>query len=208
MKRHIILWLLPAIALAALSGILLQERFGMAALCSRADDLPLASTIGQTEHAERFEKATFAAGCFWSVEESFRLVEGVTATRVGYTGGDTDNPTYKQVCTDRTGHAEAVEVTYDPEKVSYEKLLETFWSTHDPTQKNRQGPDVGSQYRSAIFYHDEEQKKAAEASKAELEKSEKFRRPLATAIVPAEQFWQAEEYHQQYNEKRKSGCKN
>jgi len=148
------------------------------------------------------EKATFAAGCFWGVEATFRSIPGVISTRVGYTGGGLDHPTYKQVCTDRTGHAEAVEVTYDPEKVSYEELLKVFWENHDPTTLNRQGPDVGTQYRSAIFYHDAEQEAAARASKEKLEKSGAYRRPLVTQIVPAAEFWEAEDYHQQYLEKR------
>ena len=146
--------------------------------------------------------ATFAAGCFWGVEAAFRQVPGVTATRVGYTGGTTTNPTYKQVCTDRTGHAEAVEVSYDPARVSYDDLLRVFWETHDPTQRNRQGPDIGTQYRSAIFYHDAEQEAAARASKERLERSGVHKRPIVTEIVPAQTFYQAEDYHQQYLEKR------
>jgi peptide-methionine (S)-S-oxide reductase len=146
--------------------------------------------------------ATFAAGCFWGVEAAFRQVPGVTATRVGYTGGTTTNPTYKQVCTDRTGHAEAVEVSYDPARVSYDDLLRVFWEIHDPTQRNRQGPDIGTQYRSAIFYHDPEQEAAARASKERLERSGVHKRPIVTEIVPAQTFYQAEDYHQQYLEKR------
>ena len=146
--------------------------------------------------------ATFAAGCFWGVEAAFRQVPGVTATRVGYTGGTTTNPTYKQVCTDRTGHAEAVEVTYDPARVSYDDLLRVFWETHDPTQRNRQGPDVGTQYRSAIFYHDPEQEAAARASQERLERSGAHKRPIVTEILPAGTFYPAEDYHQQYLEKR------
>ncbi len=146
--------------------------------------------------------ATFGAGCFWGVEATFRRVPGVVETAVGYAGGTTPNPTYKDVCTDRTGHAEVVQVTYDPEKVSYEELLEVFWNCHDPTQKNRQGPDVGTQYRSAIFYHDEPQKTEALESKARLESLGRFRRPIATEITPAPTFFRAEEYHQQYLKKR------
>ncbi len=146
--------------------------------------------------------ATFGAGCFWGVEEAFRRVEGVTDTAVGYMGGHLDNPTYQDVCTDRTGHAEVVQVEYDPEKVSYDQLLEVFWSSHDPTQLNRQGPDFGSQYRSAIFYHTPEQQAAAEASKQSQDASGRFRRPIVTQIVPAANFWRAEEYHQQYLAKR------
>ncbi len=147
-------------------------------------------------------KATFAAGCFWGVEATFRQVEGVTATRVGYTGGKLENPTYKDVCTDRTGHAEAIEVDYDPAKVSYDELLNIFWENHDPTQLNRQGADFGTQYRSAIFYHSPEQEQAARASKSELEKSHRFSRTIVTQIVPAATFYEAEDYHQQYLEKR------
>ncbi|MBZ5564708.1 MAG: peptide-methionine (S)-S-oxide reductase MsrA [Acidobacteriia bacterium] len=148
------------------------------------------------------EKATFAAGCFWGVEATFRNISGVVSTQVGYTGGKLENPTYQDVCTDQTGHAEAVEITYDPSKVAYEDLLKVFWENHDPTQKNRQGPDVGTQYRSAIFYHTPAQEAAARASKEKLERAKVFRRPIATEIVSATNFWRAEEYHQQYLEKR------
>jgi peptide-methionine (S)-S-oxide reductase len=147
-------------------------------------------------------KATFAAGCFWGVEATFRQLPGVTSTRVGYTGGNTSNPSYKDVCTDGTGHAEAVEVEYEPATLSYEKLLEVFWDNHDPTQLNRQGPDHGSQYRSGIFYHTPEQKAEAEASKEKLEQSHRFSKPIVTQIVPAAAFFEAEAYHQQYLEKR------
>jgi peptide-methionine (S)-S-oxide reductase len=150
----------------------------------------------------KMEIATFAAGCFWGVEETFRQTKGVAATAVGYSGGILENPTYEDVCTDRTGHAEAVQVEYDPAQVSYEKLLDIFWNNHDPTTPNRQGPDVGTQYRSVIFYHDPDQQAAAVASKEKLEKSGKYRRPIVTAIVPATTFWRAEEYHQRYLEKR------
>ncbi len=144
------------------------------------------------------EKATFAAGCFWGVEVTFRNVEGVTDVRVGYTGGHADQPTYRQVCTGRTGHAEAVEVTYDPERVSYDQLLDVFWADHNPTTKDRQGPDIGTQYRSAIYFHTPEQEKAAIASKERLERERRYRKPIVTEIVPASTFWPAEEYHQQY----------
>jgi peptide-methionine (S)-S-oxide reductase len=147
-------------------------------------------------------KATFAAGCFWGVEATFRQLPGVTSTRVGYTGGQLANPTYEDVCTDRTGHAEAVEVEYDPAKLSYDKLLEVFWENHDPTQLNRQGPDHGTQYRSGIFFHTTEQETAAQASKENLEKSKRYSRPIVTQIVPAVTFFPAEDYHQQYLEKR------
>jgi len=146
--------------------------------------------------------ALFAAGCFWGVEATFRQVPGVVATAVGYAGGTIANPTYEQVCTDRTGHAEVVQVTYDPDRVSYDRLLDVFWENHDPTTLNRQGPDHGTQYRSAIFYADDAQRAAAESSKAALEKSGRFRRPIVTEITPAPQFWAAEEYHQRYLEKR------
>jgi peptide-methionine (S)-S-oxide reductase len=146
--------------------------------------------------------ATFGAGCFWGVEAAFREVKGVTATAVGYAGGTTKNPTYKDVCTDKTGHAEVVRVEYDPARVSYEKLLEVFWGEHDPTQLNRQGPDVGTQYRSVIFYHDERQKDAALASKEALERSHRYRKPIVTEIKLAPAFYPAEDYHQRYLEKR------
>ncbi len=148
------------------------------------------------------EKATFAAGCFWGVEAAYRQLEGVTSTRVGYTAGSLEDPTYKDVCSDTTGHAEAVEVEFDPSVVSYEDLLEVFWSNHDPTTVNRQGPDVGSQYRSGIFFHTSEQEAAARASLAAADASGRFRGPIVTEITPASQFWEAEEYHQQYLEKR------
>ncbi|MGH9804760.1 MAG: peptide-methionine (S)-S-oxide reductase MsrA [Candidatus Acidiferrales bacterium] len=148
------------------------------------------------------ETATFGAGCFWGVEAAFRQVKGVKATAVGYAGGTTQNPTYEQVCTDRTGHAEVVQVEFDPAEVSYQDLLELFWGSHDPTQLNRQGPDVGAQYRSAIFFHSPEQEAAARASKEKLAAGGRYRRPIVTEIVPAPAFWRAEEYHQQYLEKR------
>ena len=146
--------------------------------------------------------ATFGAGCFWGIEVAFRQVPGVISTAVGYAGGTTDAPTYEQVCTGRTGHAEVVQVEYDPARVGYDKLLEVFWGSHDPTQLNRQGPDVGTQYRSAIFFHDAEQEELAQASKAELEAAGRHRRPIVTEITPFEAFHRAEDYHQQYLEKR------
>ena len=148
--------------------------------------------------------ATFAAGCFWGVEYKFNQIKGVVNTAVGYIGGHFKNPSYEHVCSDETGHAEAVQVEYDPKQVSYEKLLGVFWSVHDPTQWHRQGPDVGSQYRSAIFYHDEKQKAAAISSKEKLEKSGKYKNPIVTEIVPAPKFYKAEEYHQRYWEKNKN----
>lgn len=146
------------------------------------------------------QKATFAAGCFWHVEEAFREIKGVISTTVGYTGGKMKNPTYEEVCTDETGHAEAVQIEYDPKIVPYEKLLDAFWTIHDPTQKNRQGPDEGTQYRSAIFYHTEEQKKIAEKSLKEEQK--KYEEKIATEITKATVFYPAEEYHQKYLMKR------
>jgi peptide-methionine (S)-S-oxide reductase len=148
------------------------------------------------------ELATFGAGCFWGVEVTFRNVPGVKDALVGYLGGTLANPTYRDVCTGRTGHAEVVQVTYDPAEVSYEKLLEVFWTNHDPTTLNRQGPDVGTQYRSAIFFHTPEQQRVAEASKKQLESSGRFRRPIVTEITPASAFYPAEDYHQRYLEKR------
>jgi peptide-methionine (S)-S-oxide reductase len=149
----------------------------------------------------QLEKATFGAGCFWGVEVAFRQVPGVTDATAGYLGGTLPNPTYKDVCTGRTGHAEVVEVTYDPTKVGYEDLLNVFWTSHDPTTLNRQGPDRGTQYRSAIFYHDERQKATAIASKDRWTKSSRFSSPIVTEITPASTFYRAEEYHQRYLEK-------
>jgi peptide-methionine (S)-S-oxide reductase len=146
-------------------------------------------------------KATFGAGCFWGVEDAFRQVDGVTDVAVGYAGGTTERPTYHDVCTGRTGHAEVVEVDYDPARTSYEALLDVFWTIHDPTTLNRQGPDVGTQYRSAIFTHTPEQQAAAEAAKARLQASGRFPRPIVTDVTPAAAFWRAEEYHQRYFEK-------
>jgi peptide-methionine (S)-S-oxide reductase len=153
------------------------------------------------------EKATFGAGCFWGVEELFRNTKGVTSAASGYAGGTTENPTYEQVCSHETGHAEVVEVEFDPAQVSYDHLLDVFWSNHNPTTRNRQGPDVGSQYRSVVFYHSPEQKAAAEKKMAELDKSGRFPRPIVTQIEPAPAFYRAEEYHQQYLRKHgRSHC--
>ncbi|MFQ5534607.1 MAG: peptide-methionine (S)-S-oxide reductase MsrA [Sphingomonadales bacterium] len=146
--------------------------------------------------------ATFAAGCFWGVEAAFRKVDGVKSTTAGYAGGNTDDPSYQDVCTGATGHAEVVRVAYDPEEASYDQLLEVFWKCHDPTQLNRQGPDVGTQYRSAIFHHTPEQEQAARASRDALAKSGLYEQPIVTKIEAADRFWPAEDYHQQYLEKR------
>jgi peptide-methionine (S)-S-oxide reductase len=148
------------------------------------------------------ELATFGAGCFWGVEAAFRKVPGVLDVAVGYAGGHTQHPSDREVCTDTTGHAEVVQVTFDPEKVSYDQLLNVFWTIHDPTQVNRQGPDYGRQYRTAIFFHSPEQEASAKKSKQSLEASGKLHRPIATEITPAGPFWRAEEYHQRYLEKR------
>jgi peptide-methionine (S)-S-oxide reductase len=154
------------------------------------------------------QHAAFAAGCFWGVEEAFRTLPGVTRTEVGYAGGHDENPTYEEVCADKTGHAEAVHLEFDPAVLSYESLLKKFWQIHDPTTPNRQGPDVGSQYRSVIFYYTPEQKAAAEKSKDEISRTARNDwngRPLVTEIVPMEKFWRAEEYHQQYELKHGGG---
>jgi peptide-methionine (S)-S-oxide reductase len=153
------------------------------------------------------KKATFGAGCFWGVEEAFSTVNGVIATAVGYMGGSFKNPTYKEVCTGQTGHAEVVQVTYDPLRVTYEQLLDVFWSVHDPTQLNRQGPDIGTNYRSVIFYHDAEQGRIARKSKESLEASGRFRfGKIMTQVMPAPEFYRAEEYHQHYYRKHKGKC--
>src|SRR5262249_30713049 len=154
------------------------------------------------EGANPMKKATFGAGCFWGVEATFRRIPGVIDAAVGYSGGHTEDPTKRDVCTDQTGHAEVVQVDYDPARVSYEQLLEVFFMSHDPTQLNRQGPDIGTQYRSVILYHDEEQKAEAEEFKARFESLGRYRRPIVTQIVPAASFYRAEEYHQQYLKKR------
>ena len=193
----------------ALSSVLLLVRFILAdqAAPTRAGGAPVKGYTAGSKGAKKLEKAYFAAGCFWGVEQAFRQVKGVKATAVGYMGGRTRNPTYEQVCSHTTGHAETVQVEYDPSQVSYDSLLKVFWENHDPTQVDRQGPDFGKQYRSAIFYVTPEQKAAAEASKKKLEASGKYKRPIATEIDPALTFWRAEEYHQQYLEKRGlAGC--
>ena len=162
-----------------------------------------------TGNAETYKKATFGAGCFWGVEAAFINVPGVVTTEVGYMGGTLKNPTYEDVCTGKTGHAEVVQISYDPVKVTYERLLDVFWSVHDPTQLNRQGPDIGTNYRSVVFYYDTEQGRIARKSKENLEASGVFRfGKIMTAIMPAQEFFRAEEYHQQYYEKHggKCGC--
>jgi peptide-methionine (S)-S-oxide reductase len=163
-----------------------------------------ASTIGQRDPAGRYETATFAAGCFWGAEATFRSVQGVVETSVGYTGGHAENPTYRQVCSGTTGHAEAVRVVYDPAVVRYEQLLDVFWSCHDPTQHNRQGPDIGEQYRSALFVHDDRQEEIARRSLRT--RQEKRNGRIATQIESAGTFWPAEEYHQRYVEKTSRGA--
>lgn len=187
------------------------------ASCSRRPEAATAVALGAAVtpgHNEpsggntKMEKATFGAGCFWGVEATFRQVKRATSTAIGYSGGTLEKPTYEDVCTDRTGHAEVVQVEYDPAQVSYEQLLDVFWNNHDPTTLNRQGPDIGTQYRSVIFYHTPEQEAAALASKAKLEETGKYRRPIVTQIVPPSAFWRAEEYHQRYLEKQGlSGCR-
>ena len=156
--------------------------------------------MSDDEQNKEFKRASFAAGCFWGVEEAFRCLDGVVSTMVGYMGGDFEKPTYEDVCTGKTGHAETVEIVYDPSLISYNELLAVFWNNHDPTTPNRQGPDVGSQYRSLIFYYDDEQKELALKSKEKVQK--RLNREIVTEIVPATTFYQAEDYHQQYLAKR------
>ena len=147
------------------------------------------------------EKATFGAGCFWGVESALQNIKGIKSTTVGYMGGNLKNPTYGDVCTDKTGHAEVVQILYDPTKISYDQLLNIFWSMHDPTQLNRQGVDIGTQYRSVIFYHNENQKQIAKKSKNKQQKTGKYKKPISSEITPAKEFYPAEEYHQKYLEK-------
>lgn len=197
------------ISVAALAFAVLASLARERQMEQRSDLHVAMETVSANAEGERkVEKATFGAGCFWGVEAAFRKVDGVVETAVGYSGGHTANPTYEDVCSHTTGHAEVVQVTFDPSKVSYRQLLDVFWSIHDPTQVNRQGPDIGDQYRSVIFYHSEEQRRAAEESKAVLEASGRLDRPVATKIEPAKTFWRAEEYHQRYYEKRgiSPGC--
>jgi peptide-methionine (S)-S-oxide reductase len=157
--------------------------------------------VNSMEH----EKATFGMGCFWGAEETFRAVKGVVSTAVGYMGGKLESPTYNDVCTDKTGHAEVVQVEYDPSRITYRELLDIFWESHDPTTLNRQGLDRGTQYRSVIFFHTKEQEEEAKKSKAELERSKRLKRPIVTEMIPASTFWRAEEYHQKYLQKQGYG---
>ncbi len=177
-----------------------EQRSGSGVDGQRAEVRPVAAAAGTKETG--MQEAMFGAGCFWGVEETFRRTEGVIETQVGYAGGVVDNPTYKQVCTDTTGHAEVVHLVFDPARVTYQQLLDLFFKLHDPTQLNRQGPDIGSQYRSAVFAYGEEQKRAAEATISSLGASGKFRRPIVTVVEMAPKFWRAEEYHQKYLMKR------
>jgi len=195
-----------ALVLAVLGSLARERRMEQGMRFGAAGQSSGVSAEG--ERTVALEKATFGAGCFWGVEAAFRKVDGVVDTAVGYSGGHTPNPTYEDVCSHTTGHAEVVQVTFDPARVSYEELLEVFWRIHDPTQVNRQGPDIGDQYRSVIFYHSGEQRRIAEESRAALEASGRLSRPVATKIEPAQTFWRAEEYHQRYYEKRgiTSGC--
>jgi len=168
---------------------------------SASTTLPTTMNDSATPSTQRLEKATFGAGCFWGVEQVFRKVPGVTDAAVGYTGGTTSNPSYRQICTGATGHAEVVEVTFDPQRVTYERLVDIFFKIHDPTTLNRQGPDVGDQYRSVIFCHSDEQRKVAESMKDKAGKSGRYKNPIVTFVEPAPSFWRAEEYHQRYFEK-------
>jgi peptide-methionine (S)-S-oxide reductase len=185
------------------SGVNQQKTGGGAAMNSPAEqDKAAVQADTKADAAQKREVAMFGAGCFWGVEATFRKVPGVLDTAVGYSGGHTKNPTYKQVCTDKTGHAEVIRIEFDPAKISYKQLLEVFWANHDPTTVNRQGPDVGTQYRSVVFFFSPEQEAAAKTVKAELTRAKRFGRPIVTQIVPAGEFWRAEEYHQRYLEKK------
>lgn len=192
---------IPAAVILGAVFAVVEARKHRRSFTPAAVDRSPAAAAGRTEGGEEVSKATFAAGCFWGVEAVFRQLDGVIDTTVGYTGGTAENPSYRQVCSHTTGHAEAVEVEYDPDVISYDRLLEVFWAVHDPTSLNRQGLDVGDQYRSAIFHHDEDQRAAAVAAKDALEQSGRYRRPIVTQIVPAARFWPAEDYHQRYLEK-------
>lgn len=187
---------------AAAGAVGAERRTGAGMEGQGAEVRPVAAAVGAGAKETGMKEAMFGAGCFWGVEETFRRTEGVIETQVGYAGGLVDNPTYQQVCTDTTGHAEVVHVVFDPARVSYQQLLDLFFKLHDPTQLNRQGPDIGSQYRSVVFAYGEEQKQAAEATIGALGKSGKFRRPIVTVVEMAPKFWRAEEYHQKYLMKR------
>jgi peptide-methionine (S)-S-oxide reductase len=189
-----------ALAVAVIIALLLLGYNNMSYKGRKLMDKTQAQKI--PDDPNKYQKATFAAGCFWHVQYDFDQIPGVISTTAGFTGGVTENPTYKQVCTDKTGHAEAVEIIYDPNKVNYNKLLDVFFVNHNPTTKNRQGPDVGTQYRSAVFYHNAEQQKAALAKIDELSKSGKFSSPIVTEVRSAGPFYKAEDYHQKYLEKR------
>jgi methionine-S-sulfoxide reductase len=197
-KILILISILALVAAAGLPGLLRRVRAGEDAAATGKE----AAEMTTAETTPRTETAIFAAGCFWGVEAAFQKVEGVTGTAVGYTGGHTEKPTYEEVCNKGTGHAEAVKVIYDPERVGYRRLLEVFFAIHDPTQVNRQGPDVGDQYRSAVFTLTAAQRTAAEAYVQELQEGEAYDRPIATEITPAGTFWPAEDYHQDYYRKR------
>jgi len=190
-----------ALALA-FAALILHGFAGKACKMSDNGKTRQSGAAAKADRPEKIETATFGAGCFWGVEAAFRNVEGVLETAVGYSGGHYDNPTYKDVCSGRTGHAEVVRVKFDPERVTYGGLLEVFWKIHDPTQVNRQGPDVGYQYRSVVFFHLPAQEKGAGESKKALEESGKYSRPIATSIEPAAKFWKAEQYHQRYLAKK------
>lgn len=202
MKKIIVMILALCLPVAGVWFLMEPDRALAGGTSEGAQAEPSKNVENANMESENWATAMFGAGCFWGVEAAFRQVEGVKATAVGYAGGHVDHPTYKQVCSDSTGHAEVVQVEYDPSVVSYDKLLDVFWKEHDPTQVNRQGPDIGYQYRSVIFYTTPEQEAAARASKERLEKSGEYNRPIATSIEAAPTFWKAEEYHQQYLEKR------
>lgn len=186
-----------------LAGIaVVGSLFVLSGMLAKGED-KRASTLGKVSEDMKLEKATFGGGCFWHVEDDFRRVEGVVSTEVGFEGGTKPKPTYGDVCTNLTGHAEVVQLQFDPGKVSYGQLLDAFFTLHDPTTMNRQGPDVGTQYRSVIFYHTPDQRKEAEEFIAQLAKSGRYQRPIVTQVAPASTFWKAEEYHQQYYEKQR-----
>lgn len=189
----------PILAIGVIATIFFSSNWKEKTMAS---NVPATNTSGKVDAETKLETATFGAGCFWGVEAAFRQIKGVKSTAVGYLGGTMENPSYKDVCTGRTGHAEVVQVEFDPSQVTYEELLEVFWSNHNPTTLNRQGPDYGTQYRSAIFYHSPQQKTAAEATKEKHSASKRFRDPIVTEITPASEFYIAEDYHQQYLEKR------